>query len=244
MAKNSNVLIDKFTSFNEKQNYVPFQNNKLLNNNVHVMNNLNNLMQQKKMGKIAQSKNIPQKKKLNIIEEILQPEKIEINNKDIESNLYIYENQRKENIKRTFEPYKIIIKDKLITKELDPYKFNEEIVVHRSTKEDANIIKFNEELNDKKNEDEKINKEIKLEFSLDNYSVHKKKFEYKDSFIKNLSYEQQSFDDNKSDYIEFYKNKQKELEDGKKLCDQILHTIMKEDIIKKEELPDAKMNNE
>lgn len=240
MAKRNNVLIDKFTAFNEKQNYVPFQNNKLLSNNAHVMNNLNSL----KQGKIPQNKNVTQKKKLNIIEEILQPEKIERNNKDLESNLYIYENQRKENIKRTFEPYKIIIKDKLITKELDPYKFNDEIIVHKSTKEDADIKKFNEELNNKKNEDEKINKEIKLEFSLDNYSTHKKKFEYKDSFIKNLSYEQQSFDDNKSDYIEFYKNRQKELENGKKLCDQILYTIMKEDIIKKEELPDDKMNNE
>ncbi len=65
----------------------------------------------------------------------------------------------------------------------------------------------------------------------------KKNFEYNESFIKNLDYKEKTFDDNKQDFIEFYKKKQKEATEGQKLCDQILHNIIDDGVISKDELP-------
>lgn len=83
----------------------------------------------------------------------------------------------------------------------------------------------------------KINDEIKIDFHVDHYDSHKKKFEYKTTFIRNLRFDQNTFDDNKQDFVDFYQKKQKEAEDGQKICDHILHTIIDENIIDKSELP-------
>nr|AEX62951.1 hypothetical protein mv_R747 [Moumouvirus Monve] len=46
---NQNPMINNFNIYSRQNpNFIPFQNNQLINNNVHVMNNLNNFLQQHK----------------------------------------------------------------------------------------------------------------------------------------------------------------------------------------------------
>lgn len=270
---NQNPLLLQFNGYmSQNPNIIPFQNNQLINNNVHVLNNLNDLVKEHR----TVQQNMPQfqqqmhqsvqtdqnkrhngqttlqnsgKKNINIIKEMLKPQKItKNNNKDVITNYTIRKNIQKDakegiiNIKITNAPYKSIIKDKIITKAVKDVK-EEDFIVHKSTKEiDANRTRFDKELNIKENEKEKINEELNIEFHIDNYDTHKKKFDYKDTFIKNLGFEQNIYDENKQDCIEFYRKKQKEAEEGQKLCDQILHNIIDEGIIGADELPQVNTN--
>ncbi|AZL89484.1 hypothetical protein QKC54_gp0338 [Megavirus baoshan] len=261
---NQNPMINSFNTYTvQNPNIIPFQNNQLINNNVHVMNNLNNFVQhhkmvQNNMSHLQQQNNIPipkiptnipvlpqnnSKKKFNIIEEMLKPQKIKKDNKDVESNYKIRENMRQNILKNKFDfemtnaPYKNIIKDKIITKNVKDVK-KEDLLVHKSIKGiDDDREKFNIELNTKNQEKEQINNELEIEFNIDNYDKHKKTFEYKETFIRNLAFEQNVFDENKQDCIEFYRKQQKEAEKGKNICDEIIRNIVDEGIISKDELP-------
>ena len=266
---NQNPLINQFNGYMaQNPNMVPFQNNQLINNNVHVMNNLNNFIQQHKMvqqnipvyqqqlqsqqttynnqsnhqtNHIKSPKN--KSKYGNIIEDMLKPQKILKDNKDVESNYKVRKELQKDaiegknNIKMTNAPYKNIIKDKIITKKVEEVR-EEDLLVHKTIRGiDNNLEKFEKELEIKEKEKEKINDELKIEFHIDNYDKHKKKFEYKETFIRNLAFEENTFDENKQDVIEFYKKQQKEAKEGQKLCDQILYNLVDEGVISKDELP-------
>lgn len=272
---NQNSLLNHFNGYmTQNPNTIPFQNNHLINNNVHVMNNLNDLiqqqrilqqnipiyqqqMQQQQQQQIQQmqqpmtnterrNKNSSKNKKgeFNIIKKMLEPQKIVKNNKDVGSNFKARakvqedsKDSKKIGIKMTNAPYKVIIKDKIINKDVDKVK-KEDLVVHKTIHEiDANRKKFDRDLQMKENEGDKINDELKIEFHIDNYDRHKKKFEYKETFIKNLAFEENTFDENKQDYIDFYRQKQKEAEEGQKMCDEILLNFENEGIISKDELP-------
>ena len=272
-----NPLLNQFNGYMaQNPNTIPFQNNQLITNNVHVGNHLNDFMQEHKMvqqnmpmyqqqyfGQVGQPmnainqqlNNIPQKtqknngqgkvKNFNIIEDMLKPVKIKKDantNKDVDSNYCIRKNIQKNakkgkiNIKMTNAPYKSIIKDKIITKKVEDIK-EADLVVHKVIEGVDNDIKqFEKELKNKKDEKEKINDELKIEFHIDNWDAHKKNFEYKESFIRNLAFEENTFDENKQDYIDFYKQKQKEAEEGIKLVDQVLENFT-EGIIGEDELP-------
>lgn len=263
---NQNPLVSHFNGYMaQNPNLVPFQNNQLINNNVHVMNNLTNSIRQHQMVQQnipmyqQQMRNTPTmmpkniKKNANLIEEMLKPVKIvknENTNKDVNSNYRVRKDVQKQakkgkiNIKMTNTPYKNIIKDKIITKNVEDVK-EEDLLVHKSMRGiDDNIEKFKQELNIKEQEKQKINDELDIEFQIENYDKHKKKFEYKESFIKNLPYEEKTFNENKEDFIDFYKKKQKEAEEGMKLCDQVLHNMIDEGIISKDELPTEDSDNE
>ena len=277
---NQNPMVNQFNGYMlQNPNRIPFQNNQLIGQNVHVMNNLNDLMQQHRtvqqnMGmyqnqlaqntipiptnnnnintKNSSNKSNNKPKTTNIIEEMLKPQKIVKDNKDIDSNYKVSKDNYKvdekgrliKKFKVTNAPYKNIIKDRIISKKVEDIT-EDDMLVHKSIKEiDANIERFNEELDTKQGEKEKINDELKIEFHIDNYDKHKKNFEYKESFIKNLAFEQNTFDENKQDYIDFYRQKQKEAEEGQKLCDQILHNIVDDGVINKNELPSEDSNND
>ncbi|UMZ08221.1 hypothetical protein [Acanthamoeba polyphaga mimivirus] len=192
----------------------------------------------------------------NIIEEMLKPQKIVKDNKDVESS-YKNRNKQHENIlkkgdfsefKLTNAPYKVIIKDKIndyVGKNIDHFKKPEQLIVHKADpKIDANTDRFNAELELKESDLEKINETLKLEFKPERYNEHKKIFEHKEVYIRNMAYEAKTFDDNKQDYIEFYRQKQKEAEEGKKLYDDIIRNIIDEGIISKDELPTENLQNE
>ena len=258
---NQNPLLNKFNGYSQTNN-IPFQNNNLIKNNVHVMNNLSTHIQQHR--NIQQ--NIPMyqnnlnqhnlnqnnsriskpsnKKNSNIIEDMLKPEKILKNdNKDVLSNFNVREKilldtkDGKSDIKITNVPYKCILKDRVVQKKVDEIK-EEDIIVHKCNKDiDADVVKFNKDLTVKKAEKKEINKELNIEFHIENYDKHKSKFEFNTSFINNVEYDENTFDENKQDYIDFYKKKQREAEEGKKLCDQILHNMIDGGIISKDEIP-------
>lgn len=240
-----NPLINNFNNYNTNNpNIIPFQTNQLINQNVHVMNNLNNFIRQhdnvkQNMGTYQQQvtpvkRGAIRKNNTNIIEDMLKPQKILKDNKDIESNYQAREHSRTEKIKRTNDPYKNIIKDHVINKKVRNAK---ELIVHTVTDADKNRKNFDTELTNKKNEKKEINKQIKLDFHIDNYSSNKEKFEFKESFIKNLAYNSNAFNENKEDYIDFYRKHQKEAEEGQNLCDKILHNMIDTGLIKPEELP-------
>lgn len=266
-----NPILNQFNGYmTQNPSIIPFQNNQLINQNVHVMNNLNDFLQQHKvvqqnMGayqQFVQPNMMPasinndqndnrnrqkttKSKSTNIIEEMLKPQKIVKNNKDIESNYSVLKDnyrladdgQLKKKFKVTNAPYKNIIKDKIVTKGVDDISEND-LLVHKSFKGiDDNREKFDQELALKENEKEKINDELKIEFHIDNYDKHKKNFEFKETFIRNLAYEEKIFDDNKQDCVDFYRQKQKEAEEGQEICDQILHNIVDDGVISKDELP-------
>lgn len=234
---NQNPLLQQFNTYLSKNPHsVPFQNNQLMNNNVHIMSNLNDCMRGTKTTKCSNA---------NLIEELLKPLKTNKDNKDVNFT-YRIRNEEQQKAKKgdidieiTNAPYKIIIKDKIVNKPVKKIG-EEDLVVYRTNKKiDADIHRFNKDLETKNKEQTKINEELEMEFHEDNYDKHKKKFEYKETFIRNLdtSHQQNTFGENKQDCIDFYKQKQKEAEEGKKLCDQILHDLVDEGLISKDELP-------
>lgn len=257
-----NPILNNFNTYMARNpTTIPFQNNQLINNNVHVMNNLNDYIQQTRNPLPPQLAMGPAPliptgvgptgvgptgaKKLtncNIIEEMLTPRKIVKDNKDVRPNYRVREDIQLKakkgdiNIEMTNAPYKTIIKDKIITKKVQDVKLHD-LLVHKAVRAiDADVKKFDIDLLAKQGEKTKINEELKMEFHWDNYDKHKKKFEYKETFIKNLAFEQKTFDESKDDYIEFYRQKQREAEEGQKLCDEILHKIIDEGIISNDEL--------
>uniref|UniRef100_A0A6C0CCV8 Uncharacterized protein n=1 Tax=viral metagenome TaxID=1070528 RepID=A0A6C0CCV8_9ZZZZ len=258
---NTNPLINRFNGYaTQNPNTVHFQSNQLINQNPHISNHLNdfirqhNHVQQNVPAFQQQINNRPEKsvrlpsnkknaKKNNIIEEMLKPQKIEKENKDVITNLKERENkQNTESFEITNDPYKNIIKDKIIKKPWDKIK-EADLIVHTVTPVDRDKNRFEKEVNVKKEEKKQINKELKIEFHIDNYSNHKDAFEYNKSFIKNLAYNSKDFDENKGDYIEFYRKHQKEAEEGQELCDKILHDMVDSGLIKPEELPTNNSEN-
>ncbi len=295
---NQNPIMNVYNGYAmQNPNVIPFQNNHLINNNVHVMNNLNGYVQQyrsvqenmpalqqqmNQMNQVNQmnpmnsmnqtnpmnqmnsmnqmnttNKNSKSNKmkNINIIKNMLQPEKIIKNgntNKDVDKNYKTRKHVQKEakkgniGIEMTNAPYKNIIKDKIPNKAVDAIK-KEDLIVHtvrRGAGGDDDLEIFEAELKTKKKEKKKINDELKIEFDIENYDKHKKKFDYKETFIRNLNFEQNTFDESKQDYIDFYRQRQKEAEDGLKLCDKVLENFMDDGIIGRDELPLEKIDND
>ena len=234
-----NQLLNVYQKYNTSSN-VPFRDNELINKNMHVMNNLNELIREhKNPGNKKQRPTHNREKSKNIIEDMLAPYVVARDNKDVELNYKHVETSRRENIKITNTPYKSIIKDRPINKQVNDVK-PDDMIVHKAIKGiDDNRTIFEKELSNKKANFVKINDELEMEFHPNNYELHKKKFEYKETFIRNLGYEEKIFDDNKKDCIDFYNKKQREICQGQQLCDQILHSIVNDDIIDKSELPNC-----
>jgi hypothetical protein len=192
------------------------------------------------------------KKNLNIIEEMMKPQVIERGGKDVNPNFsarkedYKYDPKNPEKFykyKMTNQPYKSIIRDKIITKAVTDIEEND-LVVHKVSAVDKDVDIFNTETNIKNIELNKINDEIEIEFHIDNYDKNKKKYDYKETFIRNLAFEANTCDENKQDYIEFYQKKQREAEEGKEMCDSVLHNLIDEGLIKPEELPTDFQNSD
>lgn len=246
---NQNPLVNQFNGYmSQNPNSIPFQGNQLINQNVHVMNNLNTLLQQQRNVSLPtpqQKKNTSTKSNNNIIEDMLKPQKISKVNKDISPNYKTRQEDYKldksgklvNSFKVTNSPYKNIIKDKTITKDVSSITVDD-LIVHKTNKAiDANPQRFNTELGLKTLEKDQINTELKIEYHIDNYNRHKKNFEYNETFIRSVPYNQNTFDESKKDYIDFYCQKQKEAEEGKDLCDKILHLIKDDGIVNNDEVP-------
>ena len=111
--------------------------------------------------------------------------------------------------------YKCIIRDRaeLEKKALTGIQEND-LIVHKSIRSvDADIARFEQQMKEILEENEKINDSLSVEFGEDKRDMHKKKFEYKETFIRNMSYEEDTYDDTKKDFIEFYQNQKKQADD-------------------------------
>lgn len=267
----NNPIVRNFNA-QRSNSTMPFQQNKLISENVHVQNNLNLLLQQNKFGQTqANHRPDPQQKisknnpnittgglrttNINIIEKMLQAQSVsDLNNDDVKKNFKQLTTDREKAKKRTEEtseleipitnaPYKTIIKDKIINKPVDKIK-EDDLIVHKSTNLDADIKIFKAEQRAKKKQLKKINKDLDIEFHIDNYDKHKKKYEFKEVFTRNLEYDSNTCAENKQDYIEFYRKKQKEAEAGAELCDRILNDLVNTGLIKPEELPTGSVSEQ
>lgn len=275
----NNPLLNTFNNYTTKNpGMVPFQNNNLINNNVHVLNNLNDMTKRARNGEVMNEqysnknnisaaddvftltsiqkqnssnntnnlkrsgddpKNFNNSKRSSddIIENLLKPQFTKKNgNRDVKSSFETKIIENKKKIDCLNKPYKIIIKDKQIIKPVEEIK-KSDFLVHKSTENDKNRIIFNKELETKTVEHNNTNYELKLEYNFDNLLKHKKKFETEHCFIRNLAYKNNTFDETKDDYIEFYKKHQREAEEGKELCDKVLHSMVDTGLIRAEELP-------
>jgi hypothetical protein len=63
---------------------------------------------------------------------------------------------------------------------------------------------------------------------------NKEKFEFKHSFIKNLSVETEDYETQKQQSLEEYKKYQKQIDDNRQLCIKIIKSA---NVINKDELP-------
>lgn len=225
---NQNRLVDRFQQYRSGVQ-VPFQNNQLINHDIRIINTLSEQM-------------VPNKRGENVIEQMLKPVTIGRANDDVMLSYKIREEiQQKAStgdigIVITNAPYKAIIKEPINKAVGDITK--EDLIVHKVVNGvDNNAQRFMQETSTKERERDSINKSLAIEFSIDNYNKHKKVFEYNESFIKNMAYEENLFDDSKKDCIAFYQKKQKELEDGRQVCDQVLRNLLDSGLISKDEIP-------
>ena len=233
-----NPLLDNFNTY-MANNSTPFQHNQLLNQNVHAMGNLNEHLKQRKSYNTdvrvdPPKRTVNTRTSKNLIDEIFKPEKIKCDNRDVIKNYKEREQVQSKTIDPENIPYKIIIKVKIVTK---PVRKSKDLVVHESTDADRDINKFQKDLSVKKQEKKKINQELSIQFNENNRDTHQENFDMNGTFIKNLSYSSNTFGENKDDYVDFYRKCQKEAEEGKEMCDQIINRLVDTGLIKANELP-------
>lgn len=257
---NQNPLINKYNDYRSRDSgQLPFQQNTLINNNVHVRRDLDNIVNLRRNSKaetnifkqkLNNNTQIPSKNigrnNGNLIEALLKPQVIEKDNSDMKGRFetakkVIDETFRGDNhdeMKKAMTniPYKLIMDKHRITKDVN-YVATEDFIAHKTVKEiDANIDDFNKDLKIKEKEKKDINDELEIEFHIDNYSRHKKNFEHNESYIRNVAYKEKDFDESRQDSLDFYKKLQQKAEAGRKLCDEILMS-MDESIVHRDEIP-------
>lgn len=220
---NQNPLLSRFHQYRSTAN-VPFENNRLIQNDPRLMQPVTSSFANKSE---------------NVIEQILKPVEITNvrNNTDVKFNYDARKKLRDQNekIEYTDTMYKAIIKQPL-NKPLTEIEADD-LIVHRVSDVDKDIRIFTRDLENKKRSIQSENDALRIEYCEENYSKHKKAFEYNESFITNMAYEENLFDDNKKDCIEFYQKKQREQEEGKRACDQVLRDLMNRGLISEDEIP-------
>jgi len=257
----NNRLINEYTHFN--QNNMQLPNNVLLQNNPFLVNNQDQLLHMQKIKEIQQVKHIDKMNELSntldkqkIKESVIRPIKIEKNKKDryeLESNWKEAEKKYRDNTgkdygieihnywkQRTNQPYKTIIKDETNAKK--NYKSKDDLIVHRVTHKDKDKEVVEKSYQELEKNLEKHNNELHVIYSTSNKNEHKKKFEYNHVYKYRVQYDPKDHDKLKSDRIKYYKDKQKQEEEGKKTVDSILDTLMNEGIFDKDELSSISLN--
>ena len=204
--------------------------------------NPNNLQEVQKMKELELLNELERKyDKDKIKESVIEPKKLEYNNKDIEMkyNKFNKEYNHELNLlhnNRTNQPYKNIIKNddhvKLFLSkprpetEEDKNLLKKNLVVHQVTQLDKNKEVVDKKYTDLQKNLETHNKELKIIYSTNEEIEHKKKFEYNHKFKYRVKYDPNKKDkdqeeekpdhvDLKRDNIKYYKEQQQKLEEGK-----------------------------
>lgn len=198
----------------------------------------------------TKSSNVRKGKGVNLIEEMLKPQKIKYVNTDVLPNYQSRIKESEKQIDPTLTPYKIIMKDKMAPliqkyqaadgKAIRDKLSKEDLIVHKTTDEDKDEVRFNKERREKKIKMKEINKELEIEYCPANLDRHKEKYEYNQNVIRNLAHEEcATGNDTRTDYVEFYKKKLAEDEKGIEKADSVLRKLVDTGIIRPEELPTA-----
>lgn len=190
----------------------PFQNNKLINQNPHIINGINH-------------RNV--NKNNNVIENLLKPQ-----NSKYDEMKKTYEDiieERNVDYKRTKQGYKHIIRDREINKDIDNIT-EEDLIIYRNNQDDKNPERLQHEYNMHVNENDKFNQELSITYHANNYNKNKEKFEFKHSFIKNLSVETEDYEEQKLKSMEEYQKYQKQLDNNRQLCMRITNLNNTDDI--------------
>lgn len=224
----NNKLVNQFNQYkSQNPNSVPYQNNQLLINNVHIMNNLSSPHNQN-MDRLKQfMDNVKKKgKNGNIIEELLKPQetdKFKGNTEEVKKNYDMLETMRKE-MKYTItnQPYKNIIKNADYTKKINDAK---DLIIYIMNSKDKNKDELEREFKKLEKLIDDMDVEIKLEYAPSRKPEHKKKFDYRHNYVTRLVHEEKQHGDIKEDMIDFYKKKQEEAEKNKEKCDEILRKL-------------------
>lgn len=237
-------------------------------NNSNNLNNPNNQMArmqmmqvQQQMQKVKQMQQLKQIEKRNEIDQkydlkkikdlVITSEKIQKkNNVEIEKKLK--EKQRDfltERTKlwkaRTNVPYKNILKSAKILKDDDykkKFKDNKELIIHKVTDADKNVIALDNEFCKYKGNIETHNSELKSEYSLSKEAEHLKEFEYHHKYQFKLKFTPSDHNDLKIDNIEYYKNEQKKMEDGKQKLDDLIDSLVSHGLLPDEEIKKLENN--
>lgn len=261
----NNRLIDGYHK-QQQQNNTTYQNNPLLRNQMMFMQQQQqqmavqqmmaqqSMVQQAQMANMQKIKNIQKMKQIErmadieskvnqekIRESVIEPEKIERNNKDIKSKYHEAEMHYTDKAvkselwdKRTNEPYKHIIKKPDHWK---PIKTEKDLIVHKVTKLDKNIEQVEKELKQKEGEMEKHNSELKVIYSASQKNEHAKKFNYNHVYkYQRIADDSKAHTDMQKDAISYYKKQQQEQETDKKTKDSLIEEVINKGLFSADEL--------
>lgn len=249
----NNRLISNYNNFHH--NNMNFQNNMLLNNNPNLMNkDMQNYMakmrQEQEIKKLQKSSDmIDIYDKSIIYNSVIRP--IKVNQPSVNEMLNRYNNigvsrdkeQKMAWNKRTNQPYKVILGEENAKKFIGRKKIDrDELIVHRVT--DADKIGLNEELDKLKNVYNNHNKELSDIYSASKELENKKKFEYTQKEKYRIKYNPKDFDGLKDDHSSYYKKHIERLEKDKKTIDDIIESLLDENIVDKADTEILRKNND
>jgi len=262
---NNNNLINQY--YNNRYNNI-MKNNPLLNNSnymeqemmrtksIQMAQHVQKLKHMQHMKKIQILKDIDKLDEDKIKDSVIKPKKIEFtkNEKDnidnefkVKDNVYKDDNQFKQHTqllwnKRTNEPYKNILKDEDYTKKFEK---EEDLIVHKVTDVDKDVNILEGSLKEKLSVIERHNDELKIIYSLDNKTEHKKKFEYNHTYKYRVKFKTSGDHNNlKKNKIDIYKKEQKKLEKNKKKIIDIFESMVNDDLISKDQLENLGIVND
>lgn len=213
----------------------PFANNPMLNNNPMYLGSIRdpNFCNKMNMAKIEQIKRAKRVEdfgmdKKQMMEYIICPMTVNKTAKDEILKLwksfedtYIPLKEEWER-GRTNEPYKNILKNENYKK---TFKTKDDLIVHKVT--DADKLGLLEDYDKLMGIIEKHNDHLAVIYSTSERNKHKKEFEYVQKYKYRLKYDPKDFDELK----EFYKKEQKKISKEKRRIDDILNSLVENDIL-------------
>lgn len=246
------------------------RNNPVFNNNIRYNQNQTQQMKQmqmanmiKHMQKVKMQQEMKKQEKLKnlnkidtklITKTIIKPEENNITDKDKEE-IELYYNQLedkykndanyKKNIKkywdkRTNTPYKNILVKEDYTKN---FKDKKDLIVYKVTDEDKDEEKLEFEYKDLEKNVENHDNELKIIYSTSKEAQYKKKFEYNNVYKFRIKYDPKDHQEKKQDKIEYYKKEQKRLEKGNKKFNDIVESMVTNDLFDKNQLEKLGITN-
>lgn len=134
---------------------------------------------------------------------------------------------------RTNDPYKVILVEENFKKD---FKSDKDLIVHRVTQADKDSKKVTQAYIATQENMEKHNNELQMIYSTDKKNEHLKKFQYTNVYRYKCKTESKDHDEMKKDTVAYYKDKQKKEEESKQNRDQVLSSLINNNIFDKDEL--------